>query len=87
MIGKVCRERISAIIVCIVCMICITVLCMSASAGGDGTIQEEPVVTLIWENSSIDVGTAEWNEHSVQINTEDIGTGNGKVREFAGAPV
>ena len=84
MIGKICRERIFAIIICIVCIVCITALRMSAFADGDGTIQEEPVVTLIWENSGIDVGTAEWNEHSVQINTEDIGTGNGKVREFVG---
>ena len=57
MIGKICRERIFAIIICIVCIVCITALRMSAFAGGDGTIQEETVVTLIWENSDIDVGT------------------------------
>ena len=84
MIGKICRERIFAIIICIVCIVCITALRMSAFAGGDGTIQEETVVTLIWENSDIDVRTTEWNEHSVVIHTEDIGMGNGKVYDFVG---
>ena len=84
MIGKICRERIFAIIICIVCIVCITALRMSAFAGGDGTIQEETVVTLIWENSDIDVRTTEWNEHSVEIHTEDIGMGNGKVYDFVG---
>ena len=84
MIGKICRERFFAIIICIVCIVCITALRMSAFADGDGTIQEETVVTLIWENSDIDVGTTEWNEHSVEIHTEDIGMGNGKVYDFVG---
>ena len=84
MIGKICRERFFAIIICIVCIVCITALRMSAFADGDGTIQDEAVVTLIWENSDIDVGTTEWNEHSVEIHTEDIGMGNGKVYDFVG---
>ena len=84
MIGKICRERIFTIIICIVCIICIPVLRMSAFADDVGAIQEDVVVTLIWENSDIDVRTTEWNEHAVQIHTEDIGMGNGKVYDFVG---
>ena len=84
MIGKICRERFFAIILCIVCIKCIPVLRMSALADDEGAIQEAAVVTLIWENSDIDVRTTKWNEHSVQINTEDIGMGNGKVYNYVG---
>ena len=84
MIGKICRERIFTIIICIVCMMCIPVLRMRASADGEGAIQEETVVKLSWENSDIVVGTTEWNEHAVPIHTEDIGMGNGKVYDFVG---
>ena len=84
MIGKICRERIFTIIICIVCMTGIPVLRISAFADGEGAIQEETVVTLSWENSDIVVGTTEWNDHSVPIHTEDIGMGNRKVYDFVG---
>ena len=56
-----------------VCIVCIAALCTGAFADVEGTIQEETVVSLVWEDSRTDVKTTEWNERSVQIHTEDIG--------------
>jgi len=70
--------------ICIVCLVWITALCISAFACGAGEIQEETVVSLVWEGSVTDVKTTGWNEHSVRIHTEDIGLGNGKVYDFVG---
>ena len=67
-----------------VCIVCITVLYISAFADGGKEIQEETVVLLLWEGSDTDVKTTEWNERSVQIHTEDVGMGNGKIYDFVG---
>ena len=67
-----------------VCIVCIAFLCMSAFADDGGVIQEETVVTLVWEGSNTDVKTTEWNVRSVQIHTEDVGMGNGKVYDYVG---
>ena len=37
--------------ICAVCMACITFLCMSALADGGKEVQEETVVSLVWEDS------------------------------------
>ena len=67
-----------------VCIVCIVFLCVSAFADDGRGIQEEKVVTLVWEGSNTDVKTTEWNVRSVQIHTEDVGMGNGKVYDYIG---
>ncbi len=67
-----------------VCIVCIAALCTGAFADVGGTIQEETVVSLVWEDSRTDVKTTEWNERSVQIHTEDIGMRDGTVYDYAG---
>ena len=79
-----CRLKKVLWFICTVCMICMTVLCMSAFADDGKATQEKTVVSLVWEGRVTDVKTAVWNEKSVQIRTEDIGTGNGKIYDFVG---
>ena len=67
-----------------VCIVCIVFLCVSAFADDGREIQEETVVTLVWEGSNTDVKATEWNVRSVQIHTEDVGMGNGKVYDYIG---
>jgi len=67
-----------------VCIVCIVFLCVSAFADDGREIQEETVVTLVREGSNTDVKTTEWNVRSVQIHTEDVGMGNGKVYDYIG---
>lgn len=66
------------------CIVWIAVLSVSAFADGGKEIQEETIVSLVWEDRITDVTTTEWYEHSVQIHTEDVGMGNGKVCDFVG---
>lgn len=81
---RCCRTDKPLWFICAVCIACITVLCISAFADGVKEIQEETVVLLLWEGSDTDVKTTEWNERSVQIHTEDVGMGNGKIYDFVG---
>ena len=67
-----------------VCAVWITVLCMGAFAEGGEETREETVVSLVWEGGVTDVNTAWWNERSVQIHTEDVGMGDGKVCDYVG---
>lgn len=66
------------------CIVCIAVLCMGALAEGGKGMQEETVVSLVWEGSDTGVNAAEWNGRAVQIHTEDVGLGNGKTYDFVG---
>ena len=70
--------------ICAVCAACMTVLGAGALAGGGGEIQEETVVSLVWEGSATGVKTTWWNEQAVQIHTEDVGLGSGKIRDYVG---
>ena len=80
---KTRRARKSLRLIRAVCVVCMTVLCTGAFAGG-GEIQEETVVSLVWEGRAADVKTSWWNERSVHIHTEDIGTGGGTIRDYVG---
>ena len=79
-----CRMRKPFWFIYAVCIGCMAVLCTGALADGGGKIQEDTVVSLVWEDSHTDVKTTEWNERSVQIHTEDIGMGNGKIYDYSG---
>ena len=80
---KTRRARKSLRLIRAVCVVCMTVLCTGAFAGG-GEIQEETVVSLVWEDRTADVETSWWNERSVHIHTEDVGTGGGTIRDYVG---
>ena len=79
-----CRFIKTIWLICAICFVWITVLCMSAFADDKTESQDETVVSLVWEGTDTDVKATEWNEKSVQIHTEDVGLGNGKVYDYVG---
>lgn len=62
----------------------ISIICLCTITGCAETKPDETVVVLAWKDARLEVKASEWNEHSVQIRTEDIGLGNGKVYDFIG---
>lgn len=62
----------------------IIMLCLGILAGCGQKSQEETVVKLVFDEETIEVTTSRWEEKTVQISTEDIGLGDGKVYDFVG---
>lgn len=71
-------------IVSAICIICMIIMYVNAFADADIEDQEEAVVTLVWDDSHIDIDATEWDGRSVLISTEDAGLGNGKIYDFVG---
>lgn len=70
----------------IVSIVCVIALCLGVLAGCGQKIeaQEETIVKLVWNGTTTEVKTSQWNDKSTQVSTEDASLGGGKVYDFVG---
>ncbi|MBR2706837.1 MAG: molybdopterin-dependent oxidoreductase [Mogibacterium sp.] len=68
----------------IICISCMIALCICILAGCKQDTTEETLVTLVWNGNRTEVRTSQWKDRSVEISTEDVSLGNGKIYDFVG---